>query len=234
MTQWGKHQTALKVWRDGLVGLTRQSALIKFRAPKASSLLIDAPPPDDVLTLLQSGKTHAFRGEVNPDDPDAPQPVQTGKFFHSPRPDNEVGPVVRNLMRKASAEFLDRGLSVLYIAFGLLDWRDVDDTPMVSPILLVPVQLRPQGPKGTPRITEGEDEPVLNPALTLRLREFGIDLPSAEDIEGFSVSQTLAAIRGVLEKNKTFTGWSLRNTTYLATFSFAKESMFKDLLGYRQ
>ncbi|WAH97525.1 DUF3320 domain-containing protein [Arthrobacter sp. MMS18-M83] len=230
MTQWGEHQAALKVWRDGLVGLTRQSALIKFRAPKASSLLIDSPPADEVLARLQSGKTHAFRGELGLGDPDAPKPPPLGNFFHSSRPDSEVGPVVRNLMRKASAEFLDRGLSVLYIAFGLLDWRDVDDSSMVSPILLVPVQLLPEGPKGTPRITEGEDDPVLNPALTLRLKEFGIDLPTAEDIEGLSVSETLAAIRRALGKTKTFTGWTLRDATYLATFSFAKEAMFKDLL----
>jgi hypothetical protein len=230
MTQWTEHQAALKVWRDGLVGLTRQSALIKFRAPKASSLLIDSPSPDEVLARLQSSKTNAFRGVVSLGDPDAPKPLPPGTFFHSPRPDGEVGPVVRNLMRKASAEFLDRGLAVLYVAFGLLDWRDVDDTPMVSPILLVPVQLLPEGPKGTPRITEGEDDPVLNPALALRLKEFGIDLPTAEDIEGLAVSETLAAIREALEKNKTFTGWTLRDTIYLATFSFAKEAMFKDLL----
>ncbi|MEI2276686.1 DUF3320 domain-containing protein [Paenarthrobacter ilicis] len=230
MTQWSEHRAALKVWRDGLVGLTRQSALIKFRAPKASSLLLDSPSPDEILARLQSGKPHEFRGDLSQSDSGPARPAPPGAVFHSPRPDGEVGTVVRNLMRKASAEFLDRGLSVLYMAFGLLDWHDVDDTQMVSPILLVPVQLLPEGPKGTPRIKEGEDDPVLNPALSLRLKEFGIDLPSAEDIEGLSVSETLAAIRGALETNKSFTGWTLRETTYLATFSFAKEAMFKDLL----
>ncbi|MHA7190515.1 DUF4011 domain-containing protein [Arthrobacter sp. MDT2-16] len=228
--QRGEHRAALKAWRDGLVGLTGQSALIKFRAPKGSSLPIDAPSPDEVLTRLQSGKPQAFRGETSPEDPEVPKPLAPDTFFHSPRPDREVGPVVRNLMRKASAEFLDRGLAVLYVAFGLLDWRDVDDTPMTSPILLVPVQLLPEGPKGTPRITVGEDDPVLNPALALRLKEFGIELPVAEDIEGLTVSETLSAIRGALDKNKAFTGWTLRATAYLATFSFAKEAMFKDLL----
>ena len=42
---------------------------------------------------------------------------KSNEFLHSPRPDTEVGPVVRNLMRKASAEYIDRGLSVLYLAF---------------------------------------------------------------------------------------------------------------------
>ncbi|WP_136610079.1 DUF3320 domain-containing protein [Sinomonas albida] len=229
-TQWAEHRAALKAWRDGLVGLTGQSALIKFRAPKGSSLLIDSPSPDEVLARLQSGKPNVFRGEFSPEDLDAPRPLPAGSFFHSPRPDGEVGRVVRNLMRKASAEFLDRGLAVLYMAFGLLDWHDVDGTPMASPLLLVPVRLLPEGPKGTPRITEGEDDPVLNPALALRLREFGIELPMAEDIEGLGVSETLAAVRAALEKHKPFTGWTLRSTAFLATFSFAKEAMFRDLL----
>jgi hypothetical protein len=228
MAQQREIQAALKTWRDGLVGLTRQSALIKFRAPKMSSLRIDLPAPDEVLTRLQSGKPQAFWGDANPDELGAAEPMP-GTFFHSPRPNSEVGPVVRNLMRRASAEFLDRGLSVLYMAFGMLDWRDVDDIAMVSPILLVPVQLLPKGPKDTPRVTEGEDDPVLNPALALRLKEFGIDLPTAEDIEGLSVAETLAAVQTALDKNTTFNGWALRETTYLSTFSFAKEAMFKDL-----
>ena len=70
---------------------------------------------------------------------------------------------------------------------------------------------------------------MLNPALALRLKEFGIDLPTTEDIDGLSVSETLATIRAALERQRTFTGWSLRETTYLSTFSFAKESMYKDL-----
>ncbi|WP_457207994.1 DUF4011 domain-containing protein, partial [Nocardioides sp. P5_C9_2] len=230
MAQHGEIQAALKSWRDGLVGLTRLSALIKFRAPKSSSLLIDTPDPDEVLTRLQSSKSQAFRGDVNLGDPDAPKPLPPGTFLHSPRPDSEVGPVVRNLMRRGAAEFLDRGLLVLYVAFGMLDWSDVDGTAMVSPLLLVPVELLPEGPKGTPRVTKGEDDPVLNPALALRLKEFGIDLPTAEDIDGLTVSETLAAIRSALEKNKSFTGWTLRETTYLSMFSFAKEAMFKDLL----
>ncbi|WP_406032198.1 AAA domain-containing protein [Nocardioides sp. NBC_00163] len=229
MPQDDEIKAALKAWRDGLVGLTRQSALIKFRAPKTSSLLIDSPDADDVLALLMSSKSQAFRGDVDLDDSNGPRQLPSGVFFHSPRPDGEVGPVVRNLMRRAAAEFLDRGLTVLYVAFGMLDWRDVDETAMVSPVLLVPVQLLPEGPKGTPRITVGEDDPVINPALALRLREFGIELPTAQDIEGLTVSETLAEVRAALTTSKTFVGWTLRDAVYLATFSFAKEAMFKDL-----
>lgn len=225
-------RAALKTWRDGLVGLTRQSALIKFRAAKTSSLLIDSPTPDDVFAALLAGKPKMFRGDVDFGDDEAiPESLAVGTYFHSPRPETEVGPVVRNLMRKAQAEFLDRGLSVLYVAFGLLDWQDEDGTQMSSPLLLLPVTLIPEGPKGTPRVTEGEDDAVLNPALTLRLHEFGIELPTADQIEGLTPSQVCDAVRAVLDRHTTFKNWILRDDrTYLSTFSFAKEAMFRDLL----
>lgn len=229
MAKQNENQAALKTWRDGLVGLTRQSALVKFRAPRSSSLLIDTPSPDEVLTRLQSGTAQSFRGDVSPADPDRPETLPPN-IFHSSRPDSEVGPIVRNLMRRAQEEFLDRGLAVLYMAFGILDWSDVDGTEMVSPLLLVPVRLIPEGPREAPRITEGEDDPVLNPALVLRLKEFGIDLPTAEAIEGLTVADTFAAIQSSLETSKAFTDWTLRETTYLGMFSFAKEAMFRDLL----
>lgn len=230
-------RAALRTWREGLVGLTRQSRLVKFRATKTSSLLIDSPDPDAVLQALRSGDPHPFRGDpvsivedpVPADDEERAEEPLLGDAFHSPRPDNEIGPVVRNLMRRATAEFLDRGLSVLYVAFGMLDWRDEDGTAMVSPVLLVPVQLLPDGPRATPRITLGEDDPVVNPALALRLRDFGIDLPVVESIDDLSVSATLAAVRGALEQQPDFGNWTLRDTTYLAMFSFAKEAMYRDL-----
>ncbi len=93
-------------------------------------------------------------------------------------------------MRRANAEFLDRGLAVLYFAFGILDWKDLDGTEMVSPLFLVPVELVLEGPKSTPRVTLGDADPVLNPALSLRLREFGVELPTSEDMDGLSVSET--------------------------------------------
>jgi hypothetical protein len=224
-------QAALKTWRDGLVGLTRASRLIKFNAPRTSSVLIDAPGPDEVMVRLESGVPQAFRGDLNlGEDGTKALPPPSGYFFHSPRPDGELGPVLRTLLRKSQEEFLDRGLSVLYLAFGMLHWKDDDDTQMVSPVLLVPVSLQSEGPKGVPRLTEGEDDAVINPALALRLKEFGIELPHIDELDGLSVSEVLDEVRSVLVKAEKFTGWDLRVVTYLSTFSFAKEAMFKDLL----
>ena len=132
-------------------------------------------------------------------------------------------------MRKASEEYLDRGLSVLYVAFGVLDWKDVDDTQMSSPLLLVPVMLQPEGPKGTPRLVGGEDDAVINPALTLRLQDFNVDLPHVDDLDTLNVTDVFQRVRSALSASKDFTDWDLRPEVYLSTFSFAKEAMYRDL-----
>ncbi|WP_246140105.1 DUF4011 domain-containing protein [Protaetiibacter larvae] len=221
---------ALKLWRESLVGLDRRSRLIRFKPPRTSSLTIDNPGPDEVLVWIQSGKLQSFVGDVTDSESGETSPARRGNLLHVPRPDAELGPVARNLMRRANEEFLDRGLSVLYVAFGMLRWNDVDGSDMASPIYLVPVELVPEGPKATPRLRGGEDDPVLNPALPLRLADFGIVWPTLEDVDGLSVTEILDRFRGALGKAKDFKEWSLEPEVHLATFSFTKEAMYKDLL----
>lgn len=223
-----EHRAALKAWRDGLVGLTRQSALIKFRAHKSSSLLIDAPSIDEIQDRLASGNHQVIRGDVASTDGGAAS-LPTSAHLHCPRPDAEVGTVARSMMRKANAEFLERGLLVLYMAFGLLEWRDVDGTEMVSPVLLVPVELTPEGPRATPRLVRREDDPVVNPALALRLGELGIELPTAETIEGQPISAALAQLRRQFAQSSDTRAWTIKDVVHLGLFSFWKEAMYKDL-----
>jgi hypothetical protein len=130
-------------------------------------------------------------------------------------------------MRRANAELLDRGLSVLYLAFGMLHWKDVDGTGMVSPLLLVPVTLNSRGPKTTPELCPGEDDTVVNPSLVLRMREFGIELTPADDVAELSVEGLLQRIREAVANED---GWAVEPTVVLSTFSFHKEAMYRDLL----
>ncbi len=117
--------------------------------------------------------------------------------------------MVRTLMRRANEEFLDRGLSVLYVAFGMLKWQDVDKTDMTSPIYLLPVELVPEGPRATPRIKGGQDDAVLNPALPLRLNEFGITLPTYEEVEGLTLSEILTRFTAGTDQSEGFQGLEL-------------------------
>jgi hypothetical protein len=228
---------ALGVWREGLVNLSGVNRLIKFKASKSSALVIDSPEPDFILSGLRTGAKWLFMGsEVQEQDECAianeallrtVRATYRDRVLHTPRPEKEIGTVLRGLMRRANAELLDRGLSVLYLAFGMLLWADVDGTGMASPLLLVPVTLISRGPKSTPELAPGQDDTVVNPSLVLRMREFGIELPNIDDIAELSVAGLLARIR---EAVATEEGWAVEPTVVLSTFSFHKEAMYRDLL----
>ena len=94
------------------------------------------------------------------------------------RVEKDLGPILRSLARRANQEFLDRGLSVMYVALGMLHWKDVDDTPYTSPLLLVPVEFIPDGAEEQ---ASAEDQPRrrphCQPCLALRVSDFGVTLP---------------------------------------------------------
>lgn len=225
---------ALKVWRESLVGLDRRSRLIRFNPPKRSSLTFDAPGLDELRGLLSSRKPLILQGdqlEVGEDGEERLVRPPLGRdSLHVPKSDSDIGTIARTLMRKANQEFLDRGLSVLYVAFGMLRWKDVDGSDMASPLYLVPVELLPEGPRATPKLVGSEDDPVLNSALPLRLAEFGVSWPVLEEIEDMRVSEILELFRQRLSAAPDLKGWEIRPEAHLATFSFTKEAMYKDLL----
>lgn len=236
----GKRATldALKVWRESLVGLDRRSRLIRFNPPKRSSLTFDTPGLDELQGLVASGKPLVLQGDQFEVDEEGEErlvrPPLGRNALHVPRPDSDIGTIARTLMRKANQEFLDRGLSVLYIAFGMLRWRDVDGSDMASPLYLVPVELIPEGPRATPKLVGSDDDAVLNSALPLRLAEFGVVWPLLEEVEDLRVSEILELFRKRLSAAPDLKGWEIRPEAHLATFSFTKEAMYKDLLDNQE
>jgi hypothetical protein len=230
---------ALGIWRDSLVNLTGVNRLIKFKASKTGTVIIDSPSAKLVADGLRGNVHWSFQGTADAPEDDnhaaEPGPRQLdgvrapggSRTLHSARADKELGPVLRSLMRRANTEFLDRGLHVLYMSFGMLHWLDVDGTPMQSPLLLVPVTLVSEGPKATPRLRAAEDDTVINPAIALRLREFGVILPVIEDFEDINVDTVFDAVRAAVAEHE---GWEVRPTVLIACFSFHKEAMYRDLL----
>lgn len=133
-----------------------------------------------------------------------------------------------NLYRRARADFRERGLHILHLACGILEWRDPDDEELRSPLLLVPVALERKSLREPFVLKPSEDDPWLNPALAARLKldfEFRLPEPPADWEEG-SFEAYLQAVSAAVAG---LPGWQVKSEAVLAPFSFHKGVIYQDL-----
>ncbi|MFY1655225.1 DUF4011 domain-containing protein [Solwaraspora sp. WMMB762] len=212
---------ALGLWRETLVSLTGTNRLINFKQSKTGTVQIVSPTGAEILAGLKNGAVWALLGSQDEEDQAAHTaagpalPVDATALARVARPDNEVSPVLRNLMRRSNQEYVDRGLSVLYLAIGMLRWQEPDGTAQNSPLLLVPVRLVASGPRQRPLLHIGDDDPVLNPALTLRLQEFGITLPTVDDLADLDLGILLDQVRVAVGERS---GWQVTASAVISCF----------------
>ena len=228
---------AIRKWRDGLINLTGSNRLLNFKPSKTGMVGVVRPTPDEVLSRISSGKRFSFRplkpraaqAPHDEEDVPAPEPIPppSAESLDIDKDPEELAAALRALQRRSTQAYLDQGLSVLYLAFGALEWIDEDRTRYVSPLLLVPVQLISPGSRQLPVLGPTEDDVVVNPALALKLDQYGIELPRADDLEEITLHGLLGAVRASVAGRD---GWQVRQSLVLSCFSFAKEAMYRDLL----
>jgi hypothetical protein len=217
----------LKKQRDDLINMSRRNRLLHFKHTKTASLEIVRPAPDEVLRRInRSGSSGAW--EFFPED--LARERRAHELVVADKDGDSLDKALRLLKRKTDQEFVDKGVWVLYLGLGMLDWveSDDDDATAASPLLLVPVTLVRDSLREPFRLRRTEDDAVLNPALAVKLdTDFGLTLPAVEEIEELSVESVMKAVQHLVRNQP---GWSVTARTVLSTFTFQKEAMYRDLL----
>lgn len=226
---------ALRVWRDGLINITGTNRALNFRHTQTGTVPIASPSVRDIFEGLRDGRTLSFLGlpdvavaqDMLSDDA-TPRALPGRRTLGCAKGQKDLSATLRNLQRREQQEYLDRGLAVMYVALGMLRWKDVDDTAYTSPLLLVPVKFVSMGRKNDPRLkASGDDDPTVNPALALRLHELGVTLPEVDDLTDLSIQSLLDQVRVAVADKK---AWTVTDEAVLSAFSFMKEAMYRDLL----
>ena len=142
----------------------------------------------------------------------------------------EVDRALKALERRSLLDYRERGVRILYAAFGVLNWVDLETQEnVVSPLVLVPLEIGKETRRAPYSIAVPpvEDEAVLNPALAAKLyNDYRIELPPLpEDWEG----QTLAEYYRQIETAVAKFGWKTESSIDLGLFSFQKLVIYKDL-----
>jgi hypothetical protein len=96
---------------------------------------------------------------------------------------NRLRSILRNLYRRSRTDFEERGVRILFLTFGVLEWKEVEESEIVkSPILLVPVELRRESVNDPFQLFPVDEEIIINPALGVKLGDdFRVEIPSLPD-----------------------------------------------------
>jgi very-short-patch-repair endonuclease len=230
----------LSTWRNNLIDLSRRNPLIALRQTRTSTLVLSHPPTAALWQrLVREGKGSTFwlPPEVD-EEADSEGLVDIDLEKISTKPGEivcgdlgrrQLLRVLTNLYRRAGAEYRERGLHILHVAFGILQWRDQDNSETYrSPLVLVPVELVRASLHEPFKLQTVEEDPILNPALVARLeQDFDFKLPPAppewdETEIAVYLSEVEKAIAGL-------PGWNVDSSALLAMFSFFKGVMYRDL-----
>jgi very-short-patch-repair endonuclease len=132
------------------------------------------------------------------------------------------------MRRKARAAKQDQGFNALHMAFGLLEWVPPETSrPVLAPLLLAPVEIERRGQLTDHFLRASGGEPVLNPALALKLQaDLGLELPPLPPAERLDVESFFRQVEMAISSRP---GWKVHRVARLGLFTFSKLVMYMDL-----
>jgi len=220
-------------WRSKLIDFSRRNNLLYFRRTQRGNLSVSQPDAETVFNrlVLRRGKwefwlpLEELQEESEPLE--SPQSKRNQLVCEGLRADIEQ--TLKNLNRRSLSDYRERGVRILYAAFGTLVWKDENAEAVRSPLVLVPLEISRQSARHpfSIAVPSVEEEAVLNPALQAKLQnDFKIDLPSLpEEWERQSLIGYLASVSEFVKD----LGWKLEQTVEIGLFSFHKLVIYKDL-----
>jgi hypothetical protein len=234
-------QNELQAWRKDLIDLTRRNQLINLNiSGRTSTIEILNPGLGRVMDVLTQQNSPGWKfkfpdptvdeSDFDPDLIDAILAEHGSKTNRTEELETNVPTAsklsqrLRTIASRAESEYLDKGLRVLYLVCGILKWADPDGNEQLSPLVLVPITITRYSPRDPYVLRLADDDPLVNPALAVKLEnDHGIILPDMEELDFKTV---LARISQDVKRR----GWQVEERMAIAVLSFAKETMYKDLL----
>ncbi len=226
----------LRRWLEYLLDLTRGNPLLGINRARTSKLRVTAPTPDRLFdVLVVQGKKlrmpiverRPAPAEADPkgSDPASPWLVRPGDVGF----DAEPGDLYRRLRRirdNARTTVEERGVTTLHLGIATLEWEDPFLGRSVAPIWLIPCAFETTSVDGPLLLVATDEDPSLNPALALYLRERHKrslpDLP--EELSAGIIAELTRAARQTLGAS-----WLVTEEAWLSTFSFETLAIYQDL-----
>ena len=179
-----KLHSRVETWKKLLLDFGKRNRLINFLEGKRNNVKITSPSYDVLYERIVNKEEemifpYAKKMTITDDGEEIYDVVIKGNL-ETNKPVSDLQKTLKNLRYKANTSIEEQGINTLYLTFGMLKWKERDDSDQVlaSPIILVPVRLLIESLTSPYRITLYEDDIVVNPTLAHKLdNDFGIIMP---------------------------------------------------------
>ncbi|GGA77197.1 DNA helicase [Neiella marina] len=245
--------TRIDTWSRKLLDLTKRNSLLNF-SERAVSVKLYCPDIAAMEDMLADGNKFRFlsaeESPLNDRERDKDNfRMRTGSDLHRQFALDQLqqNTLVANqsakrldknavsLFRKAKNDLEEGGSNTLYLALGMLKWKENpdDQRSFRAPLILIPVSLSRRSARAPVYLEQLQDEdPIFNLTLIeflytehdINLMEFRDELP--EDDSGVDVPLVWHRVREAISEHR---GFEVVEELVLASFSFAKYLMWKDL-----
>lgn len=215
-------------WREELLDMSLRNRLLNFQ-PR-SAVRIIAPQASTVFEELVVKGRMISLDEMVKESPGnlAQQPLAADRLWvpHDPR---GMDATLKRMRLRARGSIQEQGVNILFLALGMVTWYDPKDRSqeLMSPLVLVPVELVKEGPLVPFRVRAIDEDIVVNPNLAYKLKvDLSITLPEWPE--------ELTSLDGFLDRVRASISvapkWEVEASAHLGLFSFAKLSMYQELL----
>lgn len=252
-------ESRLNTVRDELLDLSLRNTLLNYRHLKSRGVeAVDELPEQIFRVLVTESKKLSFLPiiEKGPDTADQldefGQPLDDSSGSPILLEEEELLGVVparhadnqlqtpytsANLQKRLLNSFYtartyieEQGVNVLYMAFGMLQWRETPDSELVrlAPLILVPVEIDRTNVQEKFRVQYTGDDIGDNLSLRAKLKaDFRIDLPELWEGEEVDVQAYFGRVEEAVRPQKL---WAVdRSAVVLGFFSFSTFLMYNDL-----
>ncbi len=230
----------LEEWKRRLLDLSGRNPLLYFGRTRRTAVQITSPSVVDLCNGLWDGRRLRFpephQGTLL--DLLASEEEEDGSRRAQSRPGDVETPLdVDDLQRKLSrlrsqarSSIEEQGINTLYLAVGMLEWRESDSAEehVRSPLVLIPVALRYE--RNRPFLLEALDEDIANnAALGYRLElDYHMQLPALPDPEQLT-GEAVRAYLADVERLVVGRGWRVLRESWISIFSFESLVLYRDI-----
>ncbi|HYE98004.1 MAG TPA: DUF4011 domain-containing protein, partial [Planctomycetota bacterium] len=124
----------------------------------------------------------------------------------------------------------EQGANILFLALGMLRWREDADAKQDrrAPLVLVPVRLERKSARAAWHLQASDEDPGVNLSLVEKLKESHLQIPAEPPLETpEQLGEFFAAVENAVAERD---GWAVeRDRIVLGFFSFGKFLMYRDL-----